>query len=124
VAPFEPIAAAVGLWHGAYEVIDAHMCPYKGRNYAHVVFRGEGQTLSLFAERAERGALPPADITPLAGETVDVHATARLGYRVSAIATRDYRVYLVSERPPDIEQNILRSAVQFVRMLEAEAARR
>jgi hypothetical protein len=102
-------------------VIDAHMCPYKGRNYAHVVMRGGGQTLSLFAERAERGALPDAPATPLAGETIDVHATTRLGYRISALATRDYRIFFVSERPtepPQIEHEILRSAVHFVRTLE------
>jgi anti-sigma factor RsiW len=121
VAPFERIVNAVGLWHGDYRVIDAHMCPFKGRNYAHVVIRGDGQTLSLFAERAERGALPAAPSSVLAGETVDVHATARLGYRISAVATRDYRLFLVSERPidpPDVAQDILRSAVRFIRGLE------
>jgi hypothetical protein len=119
--PFASIVDAVGLWHGTYHVIDAHMCPYKSRNYAHVVMRGDGQTLSLFAERAERGALPDAPTTPLAGETIDVHATTRLGYRISALATRDHRIFFVSERPtepPQIEHEILRSAVRFVRTLE------
>ena len=121
VAPFAAIVDAVGLWHGTYQVIDAHMCPYKDRNYAHVVIRGDGQTLSLFAERAGRGALPAAPATQLAGEAIDVHATTRLGYRISALATGDYQIFLVSERstePPHIEQEILRSAVRFVRNLE------
>jgi len=119
--PFEHIVDAVGRSHGLYHVIDAHMCPYKGRNYAHVVIRGDGQTLSLFAERAERGALPDAPTTVLAGDAVDVHATTRLGYRISAVATRDHRLFLVSERPtapPDIAQGILVSAVRFIRGLE------
>ena len=121
VSPFEHIVDAVGLSHGTYHVIDAHMCPYKGRNYAHVVIRGNRQTLSLFAERAERGELPATPTTVLAGETLDVHATTRLGYRISAVATRDHRLFLVSERPtdpPDLAQDILRSAVRFVRSLE------
>ena len=63
--PFEHIVDVVGRSHGVYHVIDAHMCPYKGRNYAHVVIRGDGQTLSLFAERAERGALPDTPTTVL-----------------------------------------------------------
>jgi anti-sigma factor RsiW len=120
-SPFASIADAVGLRHGAYHVIDAHMCPYKGRNYAHLVMRGDGQTLSLFAERAARGALPDAPATLLPGDTIDVHATTRLGYRISALATRDYQIFLVSERPtdpPQVEQDILRSAVRFVRGLE------
>ena len=120
-SPFEHIVDAVGLSHGLYHVIDAHMCPYKGRNYAHVVIRGDGQTLSLFAERAERGALPDTPTTVLAGDTLDVHATTRLGYRISAVATRDHRILLVSDRPtdpPDVAQEILRLAVRFIRGLE------
>ena len=119
--PFMPIVDAVGVSHGEYEVIDAHMCPFKGRNYAHVVFRGGGQTLSLFAERAERGALPAAPATTLTGDTIDVHETTRLGYRIAAVATDDYQLFLVSERPtdpPEIERDILRSAVRFIRGLE------
>lgn len=121
VPPFLQIAEAVGLSHGAYHVIDAHMCPYKGRNYAHVVIRGGGQTLSLFAERAERGTLPGASTTVLPGDTLDLHATTRLGYNVSAVATRDHQIFLVSEGPtdpPELAQDILRSAVRFVRGLE------
>jgi len=120
-SPFEHIVDAVGLSHGIYHVIDAHMCPYKGRNYAHLVIRGDGQTLSLFAERAERGVLPDTRTTVLPGETLDVHATMRLGYRISALATREYRLFLVSERPtdpPDLAEDILRSAVRFIRGLE------
>lgn len=121
VSPFEHMADAVGLSHGAYHVIDAHMCPYKGRNYAHLVIRGDNQTLSLFAERAGRGALPDAPTTKLAGDMLDVRATTQSGYRVSAVATRDHRLFLVSERPtdpPDVAQDILRSAVRFIRGLE------
>ena len=121
-SPFERIADAVGLSHGSYDVIDAHMCPYKGRNYAHVVIRdNKGETLSLFAERAERGALPAAPATVLPGDTLDVRSATRSGHRISAIATRDYRLFLVSERPtdpPEIAQEILRSAVRFIRGLE------
>ena len=120
-SPFEHIVDAVGRSHGAYHVIDAHMCPYKGRNYAHVVIRGDGQTLSLFAERAGRGTLPDAPTTALPGDTLDVHATARLGYRISAVATRDHQLFLVSERPmdpPALGEDILRSAVRFIRDLE------
>jgi hypothetical protein len=121
VPPFQHIADAVGLTHGAYHVIDAHMCPYKGRNYAHVVIRGDRQTLSLFAERNERGALPDTPTTELTGDTLDARTTTRLGYRITAVATRDHRVFLVSERPidpPDLAQSILRSAVRFIRGLE------
>lgn len=121
--PFEGLAGGIGLTHGAYRVIDAHMCPYMGRDYAHVVLRGDGRTLSLFVERAGRGALPSTPVrTMLPGDAVDVHSTTRLGYRVSATATPEYRLFLVSERltdaPDDITNEILLSAVWFIRRLE------
>jgi hypothetical protein len=119
--PFEQIVDAIGLSHGIYHVIDAHLCPFKGRNYAHVVIRGDRQTLSLFVERAERGALPDAPTTVLAGDTLDVHATTRFGYRISAVATRDHSVFLVSERPTDppvVAQELLLSMVRYIRSLE------
>lgn len=119
--PFTSIVDAVGVSHGVYEAIDAHMCPFKGRNYAHIVFRGGGQTISLFVERAERGRLPEAPAMPLTGDTFEVHGTTRRGYRIAAVATRDYQLFLVSERPtepPEVELDILRSAVRFLRGLE------
>jgi anti-sigma factor RsiW len=121
--PFEGIADAIGLTHGLYHVVDAHMCPYKGRDYAHVVLRGNGRTLSLFAERAVRGALPTTPVTtPLAGGALDLHSTTRLGYRVSATATSEHRLFVVAESPTaapdDITNEILLSAVRFVRTLE------
>jgi anti-sigma factor RsiW len=120
---FEGLADGVGLTHGAYRVIDAHMCPYKGRDYAHVVLRGDGRTLSVFVEPAGRGALPIAPVTTrLPGDAVDVHSTTRLGYRVSATTTPGHRLFLVSERPTDapddITNEILLSAVKFIRSLE------
>ena len=121
-APFERIADAIGLSHGAYQVIDAHMCPYQGRNYAHVVIRGHGQTLSIFAEPALRGSLPPTSSrTALGSETLDVYSTTRMGFTVSAVATPAHQVFLVSDtrtNPPEIGTTLLLSAVRFVRELE------
>jgi anti-sigma factor RsiW len=120
--PFERIADAIGISHGTYHIIDAHMCPYSGRNYAHVVIRGQGQTLSVFAEPALRGALPTTSSrTAVGGDTLDVHSTTKMGYRISAVVTDEYQVFLVSDRqtdPPEIGTSILLSAVRFVRGLE------
>jgi anti-sigma factor RsiW len=122
VPPFERIADAIGLSHGAYHVIDAHMCPYQGRNYAHVVIRGQGQTLSIFAEPAMRGSLPStSSATAIGDDTLDVHSTTRMGYRISAVATQQHQVFLVADQqtdPPNIGTAILLSAVRFVRELE------
>ena len=50
--------------------------------------------------------MPDAPTTVLAGDMLDVHATTQLGYWISAVATRDHCLFLVSERPtdpPDVE---------------------
>lgn len=122
-APFEGLADSIGLEHGAYRVIDAHMCPYEGRDYAHVVLRGDGRTLSLFIEPGGRGALPRTSVrTMLPGDAGDVNSTTRLGYRVSATATAEHRLFVIAERPADapddIANELLLSAVRFVRTLE------
>lgn len=121
--PYKEVAEAIGLTHGPYQVIEAHMCPYKGHDYAHVVLRGDGRTLSLFIEQALRGALPAATMTTrLPDDALDVHSTERQGYRVSAADTRDHRIFVVDDRPSDAPREfvneILRSAAKFVRTLE------
>ena len=42
-----------------YELVDAHMCPYQGRNYAHLVYRGRRHVLSVFAKRRRAAACRP-----------------------------------------------------------------
>jgi hypothetical protein len=120
--PFERIAEAIGLSHGEYHVIDAHMCPYNGRNYAHVVLRGQGQTLSIFMEPAVRGSLPSTSSRRSVGRGMwEVHSATRKGYQVDAVATPRHQVFLVSSHqtdPPEIGSAILESAVRFVRELE------
>ena len=85
-------------------------------------FAATADTVALRRARARGVARHPT--TVLAGDTLDVHATTRLGYRISAVATRDHRLFLVAERPtdsPDLAQDILRSAVRFIRGLENQA---
>lgn len=123
VPPFTGLAEGIGLTHGAYHVIDAHMCPYQGRDYAHVVLRGRADTLSIFIEPAVRGRLPITPLkTMLPGAPGDVYSANRLGYHVSATATPAHRLFLVSEpptgAPDDVMNEILLSAVRFVRTLE------
>jgi Putative zinc-finger len=123
VPPYKAVADAIGHTHGPYHVIDAHMCPYKGRDYVHVVLRGDGRTVSLFAERASRGALPTTpETTTLASDGRQVHLTTQWGYRVTATTTPDFRLFVVSDQPTDspdaVTNGLLLSAVRFVRTLE------
>jgi hypothetical protein len=57
------------------------------------------------------------------GDTLDVHSTTRMGFRISAVATPEHQVFLVSDQetdPPEIGTAILLSAMRFVREIENE----
>jgi len=100
---------AVSHRAGDYELIDAHMCPYQGRNYAHLVFRGHGRPLSVFAEVAERGRLPLT------------HESPRKGFVTVGASTGAYQVFVVGDSaaapPRQVVSELLDSTVSFVRSL-------
>ena len=123
VPPFERIAETIGLTHGIHRVVDAHMCPFKGREYVHVVMQGGGQTLSLFVEPAVHGALPTTpERRALDAGTLEMFSTSRQGYRVSATATQSHRVFVIadqlSDRSDETTSEILQSAARFIQTLE------
>ena len=92
------------------ELIDAHMCPYQGRNYAHLVYRGNGTMLSVFAETAERGRLPLTHETPRKG--------FRDGRRRRPAATRCSSCPTARAPPPAVVNDLMRSTLAFVKTLE------
>jgi anti-sigma factor RsiW len=121
--PFASLAEAVGKSHGAYELVEAHSCPYNGRQYAHLVFRGDGRTISLFAEESTRGALPAASVVaPPDHGLAELFATDRDGYHVDATRTRDHQLFVVSDRTgadqDALARKLLEPAVAFIRSLE------
>ena len=107
---YQPILNAVSHTAGGYELIDAHMCPYQGRNYAHMVYRGGGKMLSVFAESASRGRLPLT------------HEEPRKGFVAAGASTGGHQVFIVFDgdaRPPStVVNDLLRSTMGFVRTLE------
>jgi hypothetical protein len=107
---YQSIVNAVAHKSGAYELIDAHMCPYQGRNYAHLVYRGNGKALSVFAETATRGRLPLT------------HETPRKGFVTTGATTNGHQVFVVSDSeispPPDVVRELMRSTLTFVKTLE------
>jgi anti-sigma factor RsiW len=107
---YQPILSAVPHNPSGYELIDAHMCPYQGRHYAHLVYRGGGKMLSVFVESALRGRLPLT------------HENPRKGFVIAGLSTGAHQVFVVSDgeaRPPStIVDDLLRSTLAFVRTLE------
>jgi anti-sigma factor RsiW len=105
-----PIVDAVAHQAGDYQLIDAHMCPYQGRNYAHLVYRGGGHMLSVFTESAMRGRLPLR------------HETPRKGFVTAGASTNGHQVFVVSDRaahpPAAVVNELLASALAFAKTLE------
>jgi len=123
MAPFNGLADTLGRRYGDYELIDAHTCPYNGREYAHVIYRRGEEVVSLFAEPSLRGALPAQpDDAALAGSRLRIQSVDYKGFHVTGAATPGHHLFVVSpERSslsPEISGELLRSAAQFVRVLE------
>jgi hypothetical protein len=95
---------------GDYTLVDAHMCPYEGRNYAHLVYRGGGHALSVFAEAATRGRLPLT------------HESPRKGFVAAGASTGRHQVFVVTDHaasaPQGVVHELLQSTLNFVRGLE------
>ena len=108
--PYRPIVDAVAHRAGDYQLIDAHMCPYQGRNYAHMVYRGNGKMLSVFAETALRGRLPLT------------HESPRKGFVTEGISGAGHQVFVVSDSaagvPDAVVSDLMRSTLAFVKTIE------
>jgi hypothetical protein len=107
---YQSIVNAVARRTGEYQLIDAHMCPYAGRNYAHLVYRGNGKMLSVFAETAIRGRLPL------------IHETPRKGFVTSGASSGDHQVFVVADHganvPSSVVNDLIRSTIAFVKTLD------
>jgi anti-sigma factor RsiW len=121
---FAGLADALSRDYAGYELVDAHICPYKGRDYAHAIYRRNGQLVSLFAEPSVRGSLPPAEkVGQIPDGGLPVTATALRGFVVDGVATGGHHLFVVSDQQAAISSEardrILNSAAHFVRALES-----
>lgn len=107
---YRPILAAVSHQSGDYKLIDAHMCPYQGRNYAHLVYQGNGHALSVFTETSSRGRLPLT------------HETPRKGFVSAGESSDGHQVFVVSDSgvppPAPVVDELMRSTLAFVKTIE------
>lgn len=107
---YQPIVKAVTHRISGFELIDAHMCPYNGRDYVHLVYRSGGRVLSVFSETASRGRLPVA------------HEEPRKGFVSAGRSDGRRQTFVVSDSPApvpaDVVSELLTSTMAFVRKLE------
>lgn len=121
-APYLGIVDAVPHRVGGYDLIDAHMCPYPGRKYVHLIYKGEGRVVSVFAEQALRGALPRSGAARLDAVPIDAFATHQNGYWVAGTSTRRHHVFVVSSdqtsAPTREAGDLLHATTGFLRAVE------
>ncbi|HWI17517.1 MAG TPA: zf-HC2 domain-containing protein [Vicinamibacterales bacterium] len=108
--PYRAILQAVSHTAGDYQLIDGHMCPYQGRNYAHLVYRRNGRPLSVFIETADRGRLPLT------------HETPRKGFVTVGESTGRHQVFVVGDHgeppPGSVVDDLMNAALAYVRSLD------
>jgi len=87
---FAPLIDTIGHHHSAYELIEGHVCSYQQRKYAHLIFRGEGHTISVFIENDD-----PAD--PKSSRPREIDQASYKTYQVASLDTGSHRVFVVSD---------------------------
>lgn len=90
---FASLIDIVGRKHDSYELIEGHICSYQQRQYAHLIFRGNGHTVSVFIEHHDPVGQPGLSAP---AKTSQARYTA---YEVSSVDTTNDRIDLVSDLP-------------------------
>ena len=86
-------------------VVMAHRCSYEGREYTHVIARGEGHLMSLLITKREGGDIFEKDLKAVASELdTPIYAAGTPKYSIDAFATSGDLVFLVSDL--DATQNL------------------
>jgi hypothetical protein len=73
-----------------YELIEGHICSYQQRRYAHLIFRGDGHTISVFIENDDPGGKTESFRPP------EITQTGYKTYEVASFDTGVHRIFVVS----------------------------
>jgi anti-sigma factor RsiW len=113
---FAPLVNAVGRNHASYELIEGHVCSYQQRQYAHLIFRGKGHTVSVFIERDDPAANPKSSRPP------EIDQASYEAYQVASVDTGNHRIFVVSDLPRAenlyLANQLFPSTLGFIRKLE------
>jgi anti-sigma factor RsiW len=113
---FAPLIDAVGRNHASYELIEGHVCSYQERKYAHLIFRGNGHTVSVFVERDD------PDGSPKSSRPREIDQAAYKAYQVASVDTGLHHIFVVSDLPRvenlALANQLLPSTLGFVHKLE------
>jgi hypothetical protein len=97
-------------------VVMAHRCGYRGREYTHVVARGQGHLMSLLIARRASGEAFESDLKAVATQLdMPIYASVADAFAVNAFETQNYLVFLVSDAAPADNLSALEAMTPQVR---------
>ena len=117
-ARFAPSIDAIGRNHAPYELIEGHICSYQQRKYAHLIFRGNGHTVSVFIEEDKPIGKPKS-------RPLEIDQASYKAYQVASIDTGIHRIFVVSDLPSAdnlaLANQLFPPTLSFVEKLESGA---
>lgn len=116
---FAPLIHAVDRHTASYKLIEGHICSYERKKYAHLIFRGQGHTVSVFIEPDE----PPGD--PKSSRPLQIAQASYKAYQVASVDTGIHRIFVVSDLPSGenlvLANQLFPSTIDFIQKLERHA---
>ena len=113
---FAPLIHAVDRHPASYELIEGHICTYEQRKYAHLIFRNQDHTVSVFIEPDDPRGNPKSSL-PL-----EVAQTSYKAYQVASVDTGIHRIFVVSDLPSvenrALANQLFSSTIDFILKLE------
>ena len=90
---FAPLVKAIGRNHASYELVEGHVCAYQEKHYAHLIFRGNGHTVSVFIDRDDTGT------NPKSSHPDEIDQATYKSYQVARVDTEHRHIFVVSDLP-------------------------
>ena len=116
---FAPLIHTVDRHPASYKLIEGHICSYEQRKYAHLIFRGQGHTVSVFIE----SDVPPGD--PKSSRPLEIAQASYKAYQVASVDTGIHRIFVVSDLPSvenlALANQLVPATLGFVQKLELGA---
>jgi anti-sigma factor RsiW len=115
---FAPLVDAVGRNHSAYQLIEGHICSYQQKKYTHLIFRGNGHTVSVFIEPDE------PSVNPKPSHPREIDQASLTAYQVASVDTGHHRISVVSDLPSSenlaLAKQLVPATLSFIQKLEHE----
>ena len=117
---FAPLVDAIGRNHASYKLIEGHICSYQQKQYAHLIFRGNGHTVSVFIEPDDPSGKPKPS------RPREIDQASLTAYQVASVDTGRHRISVVSDLPSGenlaLAKQLVPATLNFIQKLERAPA--